>query len=48
MWNIKDDHATYFIDPADGQPFYLNQQTPEDFDDVAKYSTPSGLGEIMR
>ncbi|MGH7932522.1 MAG: DUF1329 domain-containing protein [Candidatus Binataceae bacterium] len=47
-WNIKDDHATYFIDPADGQPFYLNQRAPKDFDDVARYSTPSGLGEIMR
>ena len=48
IWDIKNNHATYFIDPADGQPFYLNEQAPKEFDDAAKYSTPGGLGQIMR
>ncbi|MGH7987896.1 MAG: DUF1329 domain-containing protein [Candidatus Binataceae bacterium] len=48
VWNVRDKHATYFIDPADGRAFYLNQQAPKQFNDIAKYSTPSGLNEIMR
>lgn len=48
FWDLKNAHATYFIAPGNGQPFYLNQQAPERYDDVAKYSTPGGLGQIMR
>lgn len=48
MWDIQNSHATYYIDPSEGHPFYLNQQVPKHFDDVAKYSTPGGLGQIMR
>lgn len=48
IWNLKNDHATYFIVPAKGQPLYLNQEAPKEYNDVDKYSTPGGLNEIMR
>ncbi|MGH7984694.1 MAG: DUF1329 domain-containing protein [Candidatus Binataceae bacterium] len=48
MWDIQNKHATYFITPANGQPFYLDGQAPKEFNDIAKYSTPGGLNEIMR
>lgn len=48
MWDIQNSHATYYIDPSEGHPFYLNQQAPKEFDDIEKYSTPGGLGQIMR
>jgi hypothetical protein len=48
IWDIQNSHATYFIDPSGGNAFYLNEQAPKQFDDVAKYSTPGGLGQIMR
>ncbi len=47
-WDTKNDHATYFMIPSNSQPFYLNEQAPKQFDDVNRYSTPGGLGEIMR
>jgi Protein of unknown function (DUF1329) len=48
FWNVKNEHATYFIDPSNGQPFYINEQAPKQFNDVNRYSTPGGLNEIMR
>lgn len=48
VWDIQNSHATYFIDPSEGHPYYLNQQTPKHFNSVDRYSTPGGLGQIMR
>jgi hypothetical protein len=47
-WDIQNKHATFFSDPAMRQPFYVNEQAPKEFEDLPKYTTPSGLNEIMR
>ncbi len=48
FWDIQNKHATFFSDPAGGRPFYVNDQSPQEYNDVVKYTTPSGLNEIMR
>jgi hypothetical protein len=48
FWDVKYSHATVFAEPADGQPFYINEQAPKDFLDLEKFTTPGGLSEIMR
>ena len=47
-WDIQTDHATIFAEPGDDQPFYVNQQVPERFTDLERYTTPEGLNLIMR
>lgn len=47
-WDIQNKHATFFSDPALNRPYYVNGQAPKEYDDLAKYTTPSGLNEIMR
>jgi uncharacterized protein DUF1329 len=48
FWDVKYKHATVFAEPGEGQPFYINQQAPAEFMDVARYSTVGGLMMIMR
>jgi hypothetical protein len=48
FWDVKYSHATVFAEPGEGQPFYMNQQAPDDFLDVERYTTPGGLSLIMR
>jgi hypothetical protein len=48
FWDIQNKHATFFSDPAGGRPFYVNDQSPREYNDVVKYTTPGGLDEIMR
>jgi len=48
IWDIQTDHATIFAEPGDDQPFYVNQQVPERFTDLERYTTPEGLNLIMR
>jgi hypothetical protein len=48
FWDVKYSHATIFAEPGEGQPFYVNQQAPEDFLDLERYTTPGGLSLIMR
>lgn len=48
MWDIQNKHSTYFIDPSNGKQFYLNESAPKQYDDIAKYTTPGGLSQIMR
>lgn len=48
MWDVQNDHATISQDPAMGKPFYVNQQAPKQYDNVARFSTPPGLNLIMR
>ena len=48
FWDIQNKHATFFSDPAGGRPFYVNDQSPEGFNDVVQYTTPGGLDGIMR
>jgi Protein of unknown function (DUF1329) len=48
FWDVKYSHATVFAEPGEGQPFYMNQQAPNDFLDLERYTTPGGLTLIMR
>ena len=48
FWDIQNKHATFFSDPAGGRPFYVNDQSPQGYSDVVKYTTPGGLDDIMR
>jgi hypothetical protein len=48
FWDVKYAHATIFAEAAEGQPFYINQQAPNDFLDLERYTTPGGLSFIMR
>jgi Protein of unknown function (DUF1329) len=48
IWDVETKHATIFAEPGDGRPFYMNGQVPQEFTDLNRYTTPSGLGMIMR
>ena len=48
IWDIQNKHATFFLDPTGDKPIYLNQQAPANYQDVERYTTPSGLNMIMR
>jgi Protein of unknown function (DUF1329) len=48
FWDIQNDHSTFFSDPKKGRAFYINQEAPKEYNDLAKYTTPGGLNEIMR
>jgi hypothetical protein len=48
FWDVRYKHATVFAETGEGQPFYINQQAPGEFMDVARYSTVGGLMMIMR
>jgi Protein of unknown function (DUF1329) len=48
FWDVKYSHATIFAEPAEGEPFYINEQAPKDFFDLARFTTPGGLSQIMR
>ncbi len=49
FWDIQNNHSSYLMsfDP-NGRTPYLNQEVPKQYNDVAKYSTPGGLNQIMR
>jgi hypothetical protein len=48
IWDVQTKHATVFAEPGDGQRFYVNEQAPEEFTDLNRFTTPNGLGLIMR
>ncbi len=48
FWNLQQDHATFTVEPAGDGRHYINGQAPKEYDDVPRYSTPSGLNLIMR
>jgi hypothetical protein len=48
FWDIQNKHATFFADPGPNHPLYTNQQAPKEYDDLTRYTTPSGLDMIMR
>src|SRR5580698_5830796 len=48
IWDVKTNHATIFAEPGDNAAFYVNQQAPQDFTDLNRYTTPNGLSLIMR
>ena len=48
FWDVQNNHSTFFIDPAEGNAFYVNDQAPKDYFDLARYTEASGLNLIMR
>jgi len=48
-WDMQNDHASYFssIDKQ-GHDVLFNENAPAEYHDTARYSTPSGLMQIMR
>jgi hypothetical protein len=49
FWDIQNNHASFIADPTDAShKFYVNEQVPNDYLDITRYSTPSGLNMIMR
>jgi hypothetical protein len=47
-WDMQNKHASYFSDPGLNRPFYVNEQAPKEYNDVTRFTTSSGLNEIMR
>jgi len=47
-WDIQNDHATFFTDPAAGRPVYVNETAPKEYSDMARYTSAPGLNLIMR
>jgi hypothetical protein len=45
---VQNSHATFFIDPAPGHAFYVNEQAPSEYLDLTRYSSAPGLNQIMR
>ena len=48
FWDVAQNHATFTVEPAADGKHYVNEQAPKEYDDVSRYSTPSGLNLIMR
>ncbi|MGH7836531.1 MAG: DUF1329 domain-containing protein, partial [Candidatus Binataceae bacterium] len=48
FWNVQQNHATYVVEPALDGKHYVNEQAPKEYNDIQRYSTPSGLNLIMR
>ena len=48
IWDLQNNHSSILSDPGKGRPFYVNEQAPDEYKDIAKYTTVSGLSQIMR
>jgi len=48
FWDVQRQHSTFFIDPSSGHGFYLNDQAPQEYTDLTRFASPSGLNLIMR
>jgi hypothetical protein len=47
-WDIQRHHASFSSEPANGRPYYVNEQAPHEYKDDSRYTTPAGLNLIMR
>jgi hypothetical protein len=47
-WDIQRNHATFVSEPAQGRPYYIDQQAPKEYHDDNRYTTAAGLNLIMR
>jgi len=49
IWDVQNKHAT-FSGPADGHGYdvLINSEVPQQWRSISKYTTPGGLGSIMR
>jgi Protein of unknown function (DUF1329) len=48
FWDVKNSHATFFIDPAAGHSLYANEMAPKEYSDLERYTSAPGLNLIMR
>lgn len=48
IWDVENNHSSMLVDPGNGRPFYINEQAPEEYKDITKYTTVTGLSQIMR
>jgi Protein of unknown function (DUF1329) len=49
FWDLRSKHMTVLltVDPH-GHPAFVNQEVPKEYDNIKKYSNPSGLNQIFR
>lgn len=49
FWDLRNNHAT-FNGPNDGHGYdvLINEQAPEQYEDMERYTTPGGLSQVMR
>jgi uncharacterized protein DUF1329 len=47
-WDVKNTHATFFVDPDAAHPFYTNEAAPKEYNDLVRFTTAPGLNQIMR
>jgi hypothetical protein len=49
FWDLQSDHATYtFTADGEGRDIVINNAAPQQYNNVQRYSTPSGLMQINR
>jgi hypothetical protein len=48
IWDMQNKHSSMFSDPGLTSPFYVNELAPKEYNDVTRYSTASGLNQIMQ
>jgi hypothetical protein len=48
FWDIQRKHTSFSSEPANGRPYYINEQAPREYHDDSRYTTPAGLNLIMR
>ncbi|MBV8054880.1 MAG: hypothetical protein JO071_06530, partial [Deltaproteobacteria bacterium] len=48
LWDLRRKHATFSSEPANGRPYYINEQAPPEYRDDVRYTTPAGLSLIMQ
>ena len=49
VWDVQNDHASYLTSyNKSGRVPFFDDQLPKRYDDITKYSTPSGLMQVMR
>jgi hypothetical protein len=47
-WDVKNTHATFFVDPNAAHPIYTNEDAPKEYTDLVRFTTAPGLNLIMR
>ena len=47
-WDVKNTHATFFVDPNAAHPMYTNEDAPKEYNDLVRFTTAPGLNQIMR
>jgi hypothetical protein len=49
MWDLQNDHLTFgWSATRDGRDRVVDDEVPKQYDDVRRYSDPSGLSQIMK